>query len=509
MEGFSDQPNKTKKRRNITNEQLTKEHGKIPPQALDLEEAVLGALLLEKDSLTEVVDILQPASFYREAHQKIYAVIQALFQRSEPIDMLTVKKELQKEGQLEAVGGPGYIVQLTNKISSAANIEWHARIIAQKYIQRELIRISSEIIRDSYDESSDVFDILDSAEQKLFQVAQGNIRKSHDTMASLIIQAKEQIKKAGASGDGINGIPTGFTRLDKLTAGFKGSELLILAARPAMGKTALVLSMARNIILDYKLPVAIFSLEMSALSMVLRMVSNESGLEQDKLKKGNLAKHEWEQLNAKVAALSEAPLYIDDTPGLSVFELRAKARRLKAQHNIQMIVIDYLQLMTAGGKDGGNRQEEISIISRSLKIIAKELDVPVIALSQLSRAVETRGGDKRPQLSDLRESGAIEQDADMVMFIYRPEYYEITEDTDGNSTVGLTEIIVAKHRNGALENVPLRFQAKYGRFVDWEQNDFSQYDTPNLGESEMESPHSSVILKSRMDDMPDSDDVPF
>ncbi len=509
MEEFGAGSKKARRTRKITNEQLIAEHGKIPPQALDYEEAVLGAIMVEKDALTEVIDILKPESFYKDAHQKIYGAIQGLFQRSEPIDLLTVKTALEKEGNLEMVGGPAYIAQLTSRIASAANIEEHSRVIAQKYIQRELIRISSEIIKDSFDETSDVFDILDSAEQKLFQVAQGNIRKSHDTMASLIIAAKEQIKKAGESGDGLNGVPTGFTRLDKLTSGFKGSELLILAARPAMGKTALVLSMARNIIIDYKMPVAVFSLEMSALQMVMRMVANESGLEQEKLKKGNLAQHEWEQLNAKVAALSEAPLYIDDTPGLSVFELRAKARRLKAQHDIQMIVIDYLQLMNAGGKDGGNRQEEISIISRSLKIIAKELDVPVIALSQLSRAVETRGGDKRPQLSDLRESGAIEQDADMVMFIYRPEYYEITEDAEGNSTIGLTEIIVAKHRNGALENVPLRFQGKYGRFVDWEQDGFSDFGSaPPSGDSEDFNAHTTVIKGSRMNDMP-TDDLPF
>lgn len=510
MEEFGPSSKKARRTRKITNEQLIAEHGKIPPQALDYEEAVLGAIMVEKDALTEVIDILKPESFYKDAHQKIYGAIQGLFQRSEPIDLLTVKTALEKEGNLEMVGGPAYIAQLTSRIASAANIEEHARVIAQKYIQRELIRISSEIIKDSFDETSDVFDILDAAEQKLFQVAQGNIRKSHDTMASLILAAKEQIKKSGESGDGLNGVPSGFKRLDKLTSGFKGSELLILAARPAMGKTALVLSMARNIIIDYKMPVAVFSLEMSALQMVMRMVANESGLEQEKLKKGNLAQHEWEQLNAKVAALSEAPLYIDDTPGLSVFELRAKARRLKAQHDIQMIVIDYLQLMNAGGKDGGNRQEEISIISRSLKIIAKELNVPVIALSQLSRAVETRGGDKRPQLSDLRESGAIEQDADMVMFIYRPEYYEITEDAEGNSTIGLTEIIVAKHRNGALENVPLRFQGKFGRFVDWEQDGFSDFGSApsNSGESEDFNAHTTVIKGSRMNDMP-TDDLPF
>lgn len=498
-----------KQKRQLDQEEIAVGHGKLPPQVLDLEESVLGALMIERDALTTVIDILQPQSFYKESHQKIYKAIQDLFQKSEPIDLLTVKNQLKVNGDLESIGGAYFITKLTDNVASAANIEFHARIISQKYIQRELIRISTETITDAYDETSDVFDLLDKAEQDLFSVAQGNIRKSFDAMPSLIQQAKDQIKKAGEKGDGVNGVPSGFTELDKLTSGWQASELLILAARPGMGKTAFVLSMARNIAVDQGLPIAIFSLEMSSLQMVMRLVASETGLSSDKLKKGNLAQHEWEQLNAKVSALTEAPLFIDDTPGLSVFELRAKARRLKAQHDIQMIVIDYLQLMHAGGKDGGNRQEEISIISRSLKVLAKELQIPVIALSQLSRAVETRGGDKRPMLSDLRESGAIEQDADMVMFIYRPDYYDITVDEGGNSLVGITEIIVAKHRNGALQNIQLRFVPEQAKFVDLNSTHFDDFSHEPVSAEDSEEPRT-MTRGSRMNDFgADPEDLPF
>ncbi len=510
MSDFADSdPKKKKKKAVINHDQIAKSHGKLPPQALDLEEAVIGALMIEKDALTTVVDILQPESFYKESHQKIYGAIQELFKNSEPVDILTVKNQLVLNGELEQVGGAYYITKLTNNIASAANIEFHARIISQKYIQRELIRISTNTITDAYDETTDVFDLLDKAEQDLFAVAQGNIRKSFDSMPTLVQQAKDQIKKAAEKGDGVNGVPSGFTDLDKLTSGWQPSELLILAARPGMGKTAFVLSMARNIAVDRGLPIAIFSLEMSSIQMVMRLVSSETGLTADKLKKGNLAQHEWEQLNSKVSALTEAPLYIDDTPGLSVFELRAKARRLKSQFDIQMIVIDYLQLMNAGGKAEGNRQEEISIISRSLKVIAKELEIPVIALSQLSRAVETRGGDKRPILSDLRESGAIEQDADMVMFIYRPEYYDITVDEGGNSLKGIGEIIVAKHRNGALKNVALRFIGSQAKFTDLNTDDFNDLGQgPPAVEQSNEEPRT-VIRGSRMNELTDGEDLPF
>ena len=486
---------------------MEEQHGKIPPQAVDLEEAVLGALMLEKDALTEVIDILQPGSFYKDAHNRIYASIQRLFHRSEPVDLLTVKNDLQKEGELEMVGGAYYLTQLTNRISSAANIEYHSRIISQKHIQRELIRISSETIRDAYDETTDVFTLLDNAEKNLFQVAEGNIKKNYADMATLIKEAKDQIKKAAEKGDGVSGVPSGFAELDKLTSGWQPGDLLILAARPGMGKTAFVLSVARNTSVQFNLPTAIFSLEMSSLQLVTRLIVSETHLAAEKLKKGALQSHEWEQLNSKVTQLSEAPLFIDDTPALSIFELRAKARRLKAQHDIKIIIIDYLQLMTAGGEGGGNREQEISFISRSLKSIAKELGVPVIALSQLSRAVETRGGDKRPQLSDLRESGAIEQDADMVMFLYRPEYYKINEDENGHSLLGIGEVIVAKHRNGALKNIPLRFidtLAKFEDLPDSQFNTFAEKDGESIASS------GSITRSSKMNEEWDSkDDVPF
>ncbi len=440
--------------------------GKMPPQAVELEEAVLGALMLEKDALTNVIDILKADSFYKDANARIFGAIERLFTRSEPVDILTVTQELKKTGELEMVGGAYYITQLTNRVASAANAEFHARIVAQKYIQRELIRTSTETIKDAYEESSDVFDLLDKAEKSLFSIVEGNIKKNYDKMSTLIRKAIEQIEVAKNKKDGLSGIPSGLTALDRLTSGWQKSDLVILAARPAMGKTALVLSVARNAAVDFNKPVAVFSLEMSSLQLVTRLISSESELSGEKLKKGSLADHEFEQLNAKIQKLAEAPLFIDDTPGLSVFELRAKARRLKEQHNIELIIIDYLQLMTAGGEGRGNREQEISTISRSLKGLAKELNVPVIALSQLSRAVETRGGDKKPQLSDLRESGAIEQDADMVMFIHRPEYYGITEDENGAPTVGVGELIVAKHRNGPVDSVKVRYIGQYTKFAD-------------------------------------------
>jgi replicative DNA helicase len=485
--------------------------GKMPPQAVELEEAVLGALMLEKDALTNVIDILKPQSFYKEAHERIFSAIERLFTRSEPVDILTVTQELKKTGELDLVGGAYYITQLTNRVASAANAEFHARIISQKYIQRELIRTSSETIRDAYEESSDVFDLLDRAEKGLFTIVEGNIRKNYDKMHTLIKKAIEQIEVAKNRKDGLSGVPSGLTALDRLTSGWQNSDLVIIAARPAMGKTALVLSMARNAAVEFDKPVAIFSLEMSSLQLVTRLISSESELPGEKLKKGTLEDYEFQQLNDKIKKLAEAPLFIDDTPGLSVFELRAKARRLKEQHNIQLIIVDYLQLMTAGGEGKGNREQEISTISRSLKGLAKELNIPVIALSQLSRAVETRGGDKKPQLSDLRESGAIEQDADMVMFIHRPEYYNITEDETGMPTAGVAELIIAKHRNGPVDSVKTRYIGQYTKFADLDSLDTNlDYSSPGKGlapSNDFDNPVNSVIRGSKMNDI--EEDHPF
>ncbi|MET0759522.1 MAG: replicative DNA helicase [Flavobacterium sp.] len=495
------------------------EKGKLPPQALELEEAVLGAMMIDKKGVDEVIDILQPDAFYKDAHKHIFEAIFQLFTDSQPVDLLTVSSQLKKNAKLELAGGDFYLIQLTQKISSSAHIEFHSRIILQKFIQRSLIKISSEIIEESYDESTDVFDLLDKAESKLYEVTQGNIKRSSETAQSLVIQAKKRIEEI-AGKEGLSGIATGFEKLDKITSGWQPSDLIIIAARPGMGKTAFVLSMARNIAIDFGHPVALFSLEMSSVQLITRLISSETGLSSEKLRTGKLEKHEWEQLSIKVKNLEKAPLFIDDSPSLSIFDLRAKSRRLASQHGIKLIIVDYLQLMTAGGsngKGGGNREQEISTISRNLKALAKELGVPVIALSQLSRAVETRPGHKRPLLSDLRESGAIEQDADIVSFIYRPEYYKLDEwDDDENSpTQGQAEFIIAKHRNGSLENVRLKFIGNLGKFDNLEDFSAGYDDLPskmNLEDNPFQTknlPSANEAFGSSSNNFDDDSDVPF
>ncbi len=487
-----------------TNQQLM-DIGKMPPQAVELEEAVLGALMLEKDALTNVIDILKPQSFYKDAHSRIFHAIEQLFTRSEPVDILTVTQELKKTGELDLVGGAYYITQLTNRVASAANAEYHARIVAQKFIQRELIRISTKTINDAYEDGSDVFDLLDNAEKNLFSIVEGNIKRNYDKMSTLIRKAIDQIEITKNNKGNFSGVPSGLTSLDRLTSGWQKSDLVIIAARPAMGKTALVLTVARNAAVDFDKPVAVFSLEMSSLQLVTRLIASESELSSEKLKKGNLEDYEFQQLNDKIRKLSNAPLFIDDTPSLSIFELRAKARRLKEQHKIELLIVDYLQLMTAGGEGKGNREQEIATISRSLKGLAKELEIPVIALSQLSRAVETRGGDKRPQLSDLRESGAIEQDADMVMFIHRPEYYNITEDENGASTLGVAELIIAKHRNGPVDSAKTRYIGQFTKFTDLDmldQNlDYAGTTSRLSPATDFDAQSNSVIRGSKMNDI--------
>ncbi len=490
------------------------ERGKLPPQALDLEEVVLGAMMIDKKGVDEVIDILSPEAFYKDVHRHIFEAILNLFENSEPIDLLTVSSQLRKNEKLDIVGGDFYLISLTQKVSSSAHIEFHARIILQKFIQRSLIRISNEIIEDAYDEGKDVFDLLDNAESKLYDVTQGNIKKSSESAQNLVIQAKKKIEDI-ANKEGLSGIPSGYEALDKLTSGWQPSDLIIIAGRPGMGKTAFTLSMARNMAVAQNVPVAFFSLEMSSVQLITRLISSETGLSSEKLRTGRLQEHEWKQLNIKVKGLEKAPLYIDDTPSLSIFDLRAKARRLKSQHDIRLIVIDYLQLMTGGSsKSSGNREQEISMISRNLKALAKELDVPVIALSQLSRAVETRGGSKRPLLSDLRESGAIEQDADIVSFIYRPEYYKIDEwdDEERTPTENQAEFIVAKHRNGGLDNIRLKFVKELGRF-----ENLDNFDSPFEFHSKMNAAANDDTFKPDNFPTPDDafgapeedDDVPF
>jgi len=443
--------------------------GKLPPQAPDLEEAILGALMLEKKALTDVVEFLRPEHFYSDQHKEIYTSIIDLFKSSEPVDMRTVVAQLRKNGKLEIVGGAYYIAELTSKVSSAANIEYHARIIIEMAIKRDLIQIASQVHHEAYEDTTDVFELLDKTEQSIFQISDSNLRKNYDNMKSLMFRAFQELQEKKNHKDGLTGIPSGFSRLDRITSGWQKSDLVIIAARPGMGKTAFIVSALRNAAVDFNHPVAIFSLEMASLQLVNRLISAEAELESEKIKKGNLAEFEWQQLVHKTNRLSSAPIFIDDTPALSILELRAKCRRLKAEHNVQLIVVDYLQLMK--GESGGNREQEIASISRALKGIAKELNVPVIALSQLSRGVETRGGDKRPQLSDLRESGSIEQDADIVMFLYRPEYYKITEYEDGTPSQGVAEVIIAKHRNGSLDSVRLKFIGKYTKFADYDSPD--------------------------------------
>ena len=485
-----------------TNDVSSYVFGKVPPQAPALEEAVLGALMIDKDALPSVIGVIRAESFYSDAHQAVYKAIVELFRQSKPVDLLTVTEQLRTQAELELVGGAYYLVELTNRVSSAANIEYHARLIAQKHIQRELIRVSTGIIRDAYEDTTDVFDLLDKAEQNLFAITETNLSRSFEGMNSLVPRLLKQIEMLSQQKDGLTGVPSGFSELDRLTSGMQPSDLIIIAARPSMGKTAFVLSMARNAAMEFGKGVAFFSLEMTNLQLVQRLLSMESEIGSTKLRNGQLETYEWQQLHAAIERLSKAPIFIDDTPGINIFELRAKCRRLKAQHGIDMIIIDYLQLMTSGTGDSksGNREQEISAISRALKGLAKELNVPVIALSQLSRAVESRGGSKRPQLSDLRESGAIEQDADIVGFIYRPEYYQILEDEAGNSTKGMADIIIQKHRNGSLGDVHLRFKGEFSKFMDPEDFNLS-----SIG-NEVNLPVNNIITRSsRMND----EDIPF
>ena len=481
------------------NKQAADINGKIQPQAIDLEISVLGAILIDNEALSDSIDILKQEYFYKLEHQFIYEAIANLFQESNPIDILTVTEELKRLGNLKKAGGVSYVSGLTSRVSSSANTEYHARIIAEKFIQRKLINISSGIIEESLDDTIDVFETLNKAEQELFNVTEGTLRKSYDSMSDLIKVSLKNIENLKNKEAGLSGVPSGFSKLDRVTSGWQKSDLIICAARPGMGKTAFALTMARNIAIEHGMGVGVFSLEMSSEQLVNRLISSESEIEAGKLRKGDLKEHEWIQLHSKIKDLSKAPIFIDDTPAISVFELRAKARRLVKKHGIKMIIIDYLQLMTAGGK-GGNREQEISTISRSLKGIAKELGIPVMALSQVNRALEQRSGvgSKRPMLSDLRESGAIEQDADIVTFIYRPEYYKIQEWENGENCLGQSEIIVAKHRNGGLADIRLKFKAEYAKFSDLD--DFS-HQLENIENKSMVS-----TVSSSMNEEGDEDD---
>jgi len=485
----------TKKKPQYKEKVENSELGKIPPQALELEEAVLGAMMLEKNAALEILDLLQPESFYVEANQKIFKAISDLSSEYKPVDMLTVTEELRKKGELDEVGGAYYVSKLTSNIGSAVHLEFHARIIAQKYIQRELIRVASDIQRQAYDDGVDILDLLNYSESSIFQLAEGNIKSETVRISQVLDKAIEKIEEASKREDNLSGIPSGFTSMDRVTSGWQPSDLIIIAARPSMGKTAFVLSMARNMAVNHQVPIAIFSLEMSILQLVNRLIAAETELSSEKLRSGRLEEFEWQQLEMKIKNLNDAPLFIDDTPAITLFELRAKCRRLKTQNDIKMIIIDYLQLMSGTPETKGNREQEVSTISRGLKAIAKELDVPIMALSQLNRSVEMRSGDKRPQLSDLRESGAIEQDADLVLFIHRPAKYGITEDADGNSTLGLAEIIIAKHRNGAITDVRLKFRDELAKFEEFDASELVP-----MGDDDFSAMSGMTTLGSKMND---------
>ncbi|MCH5234987.1 MAG: replicative DNA helicase [Muribaculaceae bacterium] len=487
---------------------LTDPTGKLPPRDTELEEVVLGACMLEKDAYMNVCDILVPDSFYDPVNKKIFEAITTLGLNQRPIDMMTVTEQLRRDGTLEEVGGAVHIAELTARVYSSANLEFHASIVAQKYLARRLITFAVDVETKAYDESNDIEDLLQDTESQLFDISQNQLKREVTQIDPVITLALDQIQNAANNESGLSGLQTGYRELDKMTSGWQNSDLIIIAARPAMGKTAFVLSMAKNMAVDYNVPIAIFTLEMSNVQLIKRLISNVASLEGEKIKSGQLSHEEYERLNSRIRTVYGAPLYLDETPGLSISELRTKARRLVREKGVKMIMIDYLQLMNATGQKHGSREQEVSTISRSLKALAKELDIPIIALSQLNRSTESRE-DKRPVLSDLRESGAIEQDADIVCFIHRPEYYtRATQDGEGNNIKGLAYLIVAKHRSGGVGDVKLHFVSKYAKFENWEEGYEMMQET--LSENKLK-------IESRMNrsEEPDTqmvsgnDEVPF
>ena len=506
----------SKTRSRTTYDQSFADGGHVPPQALALEESVLGALMLDQMALINVVEILRSEFFYAHEHQVIYEAIRYLFDHSQPVDLLTVVNRLRNDGKLEEAGGAYAVAKLTENVVSAAHIEFHVRVLSEKFIQRELIRLSNETIKNAYDETTDVVKLLDDTEQKLMDINDRNFRSDYKPLSEFVATAREEMKKAEEKTDGFSGLGCGFTALDRMTTGFQPGTLIILAARPAMGKTACALSMARNMAIDYKKPVAIFSLEMTGQELALRLLSAESQIEGKVLKMGHLKADEQARMRLAAQTLSDAPIYIDDTPQLSIFELRAKARRLKDRFGIQMIFIDYLQLMTAASSDNNNRnsnrEQEISMISRQLKALSKELGIPVLAMSQLNRTVEGRNNNI-PQLSDLRESGAIEQDADIVIFIYRPEYYGINEYDGGESTAGKADLIVAKHRSGETGTARVMFEKQFARFMDVPQFSEADYMSGTMpSNTQFDNAGGGMIVDSKMNediDLPTDEDAPF
>lgn len=491
--------NNNSTRRKASSTTIDTSYGHLQPQALDVERLVLGALMIDKDAFSVVSEFLKPQTFYEPRNQKIYQAIQTLNVDEHPVDISTVIEELKREGTLDDIGGPSYVLQLSHDVASSAHIEYHAHILAQKFLARQLISYAGNIETKAFDESIDVNELMQEAEGSLFELSQNNMKKDYVQVDPVINKAIEILQKAARNAGGLTGVPTGYTKLDEKTSGWQKSDLVIIAGRPAMGKTSFALSLAKNIAVDYQTPIAFFSLEMSNVQLVNRLISNVCSISGSKMLNGQLSDDEWERLDKDIRKLQGSPIYIDDTPGLSIFELRTKARRLVREKGVEIIMIDYLQLMNANGMRFGSRQEEVAKISQSLKGLAKELEIPILALSQLNRTVEGREGieGKRPQLSDLRESGAIEQDADMVMFVHRPEYYHIFQDDKGRDLHGMAQIIIAKHRKGATGDVLLTFKGEFTRFQNPENENGPEPQGPN-GE----------IIGSRMND-PLSDDASF
>ena len=440
------------------------EIGNKPPQALDVEEAVLGAMLLEPECVDKALEDLTASCFYDPKHRMIFEAMSALVSEHTSVDIITVSSKLRELSRLEEVGGTVALANLSEKVGSAAHIEYYIKILKQKTIQRDLITASYDILRDSYDDAIKVDELIDTAQTRIFDAIQSNVRKEVQDIGSLINTAMDSIQaKQGSSG--LSGVPSGFPSLDTITMGWQPSDLIILAARPSVGKTAFSLNIARNAAVDHHMPVAFFSLEMAAIQLANRLITSESGLHPDKIKGGaKLEDYEWQQLEYKLRALSKAPLYIDDTPSLPLMEFRTKAKNLVKSKGVRLIIIDYLQLMQGPSELKGLREQEVAAISRTLKATAKELNVPIIALSQLSRnAVQRQGSGGKPQLSDLRESGSIEQDTDMVIFIHRPDYIGLSENEGDKEK---TQIIIAKHRNGETRDIDMRYKGEQLKFVE-------------------------------------------
>jgi replicative DNA helicase len=497
---------RTNTRKNQNTDLSTMIYGKVPPQAKELEEAVLGAIMLEKGAFDVAVEIITPDTFYVDSHQRIFKAMKSLANKSQPIDIMTVVEQLRFSEELDLVGGPYYVTKLTNAVVSGANVEAHCRIMLQKYLQREVIRIGGEMISDAYEDSTDVFELLDKVEASVYNITTNNLKKDYSQIGAGLVRIVQRIEDLRHKDEPVTGVPTGFVEIDKKMHGWQPTDLIILAARPSVGKTAFAINLARNAAMHptKPTPVAIFSLEMSEGQLIQRLLSAESEIWLERIKTGKLEEGHMKQLYQQgVQKLSQAPIFIDDTPSLNIFELRAKARRMKNKDNVGLIIIDYLQLMNGTGERNGNREQEISNISRNLKILSKELQVPIIALSQLSREVEKRGkGQKVPQLSDLRESGAIEQDADIVMFLYRPPDDEVKEDA---SLAGKGMIKVAKFRDGALEEFVMRFN---GNIQKWSEKEILT--PPGFVPVQKDEPGARMFIQpGSMMNSNDDEDLPF